>query len=94
VDDAERLARIFRALSLNTRVRILQMLKKRPLCVGALAARLKISSGAVSQHLRILRDADLVVPDRRGYFVHYRLNKKTLAQWKRMANELLSSRHR
>ncbi len=88
--DARRLARIFKALSVETRVRILQLLKDRPLCVGALAARLSVSSGAVSQHLRILRDADLVVPDKRGYFVHYHLNEETLAEWKRMADVLLS----
>ena len=90
--DARRLARIFKALSVETRVRIVQLLKDRPLCVGALAARLNVSSGAVSQHLRILRDADLVVPDKQGYFVHYRINKDTLAKWKEMSNDLLSAR--
>ena len=90
--DAGKLARIFSALSVNTRVRILQLLKEQPLCVGALAARLNVSSGAVSQHLRILRDADLVMPDRQGYFVHYRINKATLAKWKEMASGLLSAK--
>lgn len=89
--DAERLARIFKAFSVDTRVRIVQLLKERELCVGALAARLKVSSGAVSQHLRILRDAGVVFPDRQGYFVHYRIDQRTLAEWKRMADKLLSS---
>jgi DNA-binding transcriptional ArsR family regulator len=89
VADPADLARIFKALSVDTRVRIIQLLKKRPLCVGALSARLDVTQGAVSQHLRILRDVDLVVPDRRGYYVHYSLNEETLAKWKKAAGGLL-----
>jgi DNA-binding transcriptional ArsR family regulator len=91
VADARKLARIFKALSVEARVHIVQLLKKRPLCVGALSARLDVTQGAVSQHLRVLRDADLVVPDRRGYYVHYRLNEKTLARWKEALGRLLEA---
>ena len=87
--NAQTLARIFKALSVEARVRIVQLLKKRPLCVGALSARLDVTQGAVSQHLRVLRDADLLVPDRRGCFVHYHLNEKTLAKWQEAAESLL-----
>jgi DNA-binding transcriptional ArsR family regulator len=87
--DAQRLARIFKTLSVDTRVRMVQILKSRPLCVGALSARLGVTHGAVSQHLRILRDADLVVPEKRGYYVHYRLNEKTLLKWKNSTERLL-----
>jgi DNA-binding transcriptional ArsR family regulator len=66
-------ARVFRALAVEKRLEIVALLAGRTLCVGALSRRLGISAGAVSQHLRILRDAGLVEPDRRGYFVHYRL---------------------
>ncbi len=89
--EAANLARIFKALSVDTRVHIVQLLKKRPLCVGALSARLDVTQGAVSQHLRVLRDADLVIPDKRGYYVHYRLNEKTLAKWKKAAESLLGT---
>ena len=90
--DAAKTARVFGALSAESRVRMLQLLKDGPLCVGALAGRLNLTSGAVSQHLRILRDAGLVVPEKRGYFVHYRINGATLARWKRIAQEMLSIR--
>jgi len=89
--DANKLSRIFRVLSVEARVRIVQLLKDRVLCVGALSARLGVTQGAVSQHLRILRDAELVVPEKRGYYVHYRLNQKTLAKWQAIAEEFLSS---
>lgn len=87
--DAQKLARIFKALSVDTRVRMVQLLKNCALCVGALSARLDVTQGAVSQHLRILRDADLVVPEKRGYYVHYRLNEKTLLKWKNAIERFL-----
>jgi len=38
-----------------------------------------------------LRDADIVTAEKRGYFVHYRVNKRTLARWSEMAAGLLES---
>ena len=76
---------------MGTRVRIIQLLREHPLCVNALAAQLEITQGAVSQHLRVMRDADLVIDERCGYRVHYRLNKNTLAQWRKDIDALLGS---
>lgn len=73
------LSAIFKALCVETRVRIIQELKGQPLCVNALAARLGVTHSAVSQHLRVLRDAGLVQADRRGYWVHYRLDEHGMA---------------
>ena len=86
----DKTARIFKILSVNTRVRMIDILKHRTLCVDALARELKISPAAVSQHLRILRDADIVIAEKRGYFVHYRVNEETLTKWKETADSLLS----
>ena len=88
--DAQRMARIFKALSVATRVQIVQLLKDGTLCVNALAQRVNVSPAAVSQHLRILRDADLVESEKRGYYVHYRVNSKTLQRWRELADGLLS----
>jgi len=89
VTDSEKQARIFKVLSVSTRVRMIDLLKSRPLCVNALARALGITPAAVSQHLRILRDADIVIADRQGYFIHYRVNPKTLAEWNVSAKKLL-----
>ena len=48
------------ALADGTRRRILSLLKENPLSVGELADALPVSQPAVSQHLRILREASLV----------------------------------
>ena len=86
---ANKAARIFKVLSVDTRVRMIELLKSRSLCVNALAKSLSISPAAVSQHLRILRDADVVIAEKRGYFVHYRVNEETLAEWHRTTREVL-----
>ena len=87
--DAEKIARAFKVLSVDTRVKIVQLLKARALCVNALSHHLGVTPAAVSQHLRVLRDADVVIPEKRGYFVHYRLNGKTLRRWKELTHQLL-----
>jgi len=84
-------ARIFKVLAVETRVRMLNLLKRRALCVNALAKALGITPAAVSQHLRILRDANAVIAEKRGYFVHYRLNHKTLIKWAEETRNLFES---
>jgi ArsR family transcriptional regulator len=82
IDDiSERL----KAISDPTRLRIIQLLSqcKRKdcepmLCVNALSKQLGITQSAVSQHLKILRQAGFVTGERRGYFIHYRLNPEQL----------------
>ena len=87
--ETEKAARVFKVLSVETRVRMIELLKRRSLCVNALAKTLNITPAAVSQHLRVLRDADLVIADKQGYFVHYRVNEKTLADWNQTAKRIL-----
>jgi len=89
VKDPKVLARILKVLAVATRVRIVQFLKSRALFVNALAARLDVTQGAVSQHLRVMRDAGLVIDEKRGYFVHYRLNEKTPTAWREEIDKLL-----
>jgi len=88
-DDPNELARMLKVLAAATRVRIVRLLKGRALCVNALAARLGVTQGAVSQHLRVMRDAGIVIDEKRGYWVHYRLNENTLAAWRDALDALL-----
>lgn len=86
VDEVKELARLFKALSDETRLRLLKLLNEQgpegALCVGALAMKLGITQSAVSQHLAILRATGLVIDERRGYFVHYRVNRARLGEWR------------
>jgi DNA-binding transcriptional ArsR family regulator len=58
--------------------------------VNALSKRLGITPSAVSQNLRILRNADLVVGDKQGYFMHYGINRQTMMELQSVVDELFS----
>lgn len=88
---AERTAQLFKALSVEPRVRIIELLRRRHLCVGALARNIGITQSAVSQHLRILRDAGLVKADRRGFFVHYHVNEHALEKLRDAVSGLIEA---
>jgi ArsR family transcriptional regulator len=88
-DDIEDLARRLQAVSVVTRIKILGLLKDRALCVGAIVARLNVTQGAVSQHLRVLREAGYVEADRRGCRVHYRLRPAALGECKQALDRIL-----
>ena len=88
-EETHKLARWLKVLSVGTRLRIIQLLNGHALCVNALAHRLDITQSAVSQHLRILREAGLVIDEKRGYYVHYRLNEKTFSKWKEAISHML-----
>ena len=59
------------------------------LCVNALAHRLGVTQSAVSQHLRILRQAGLVSGIRHGAFVHYTLDQDGLDRSRAVLIEVL-----
>jgi ArsR family transcriptional regulator len=71
-------AELFKILSVETRLEIIEMLKQGPLCVCEIADRLDVTQSAVSQHLRLLKAAGLVHSERRGYWIHYSLNPDEL----------------
>jgi DNA-binding transcriptional ArsR family regulator len=68
-------ATVLDALGDKTRRSILEKLADGPIAVGALADQLPISRPAVSQHLRVLKDAELVVESVAGTRRLYRINQ-------------------
>ena len=86
-DDAERLARIFRALADPARVRLLSLLAARPeqeSCVNDLLAQVELAQPTVSHHLKVLFEVGLVERERRGSWVYYRLHRGSLREISRM----------
>ena len=77
--DANRNADRWGALADGTRLAIVARLAEAPRAVGQLAAGLPVSRSAVSQHLKILKDAGLVEDTVAGTRRIYRLNPVALA---------------
>jgi DNA-binding transcriptional ArsR family regulator len=72
-------AAVLDALGDHTRRSILEILLEGPTAVGALADQLPVSRPAVSQHLRVLKDADLVVESVVGTRRLYRIDRAGLS---------------
>jgi len=65
------LSNMFKALSDPTRLNIIEILSKTPLCVHDIANILDMSQSSISHHLRALRDTRLVKFQREGKLVIY-----------------------
>lgn len=66
-------ANIFKALSDETRLRVLKLLQERELCVCELIQVLDMSQPRISRHLSVLKNAGLVDDRREGKWVYYSL---------------------
>lgn len=76
---------ITRALSDETRVRVLMMLSGGELCLCQIIEILKLAPSTVSKHMSILRQAGLVETRKEGRWIYYRLTDSK----NRPANEIL-----
>ena len=71
--------KILKAMGDPRRFQLLQLVSQRGYCVGALAHASGLSESAVSQHLKILREAGLVYGVKRGYYTHYCVERDALS---------------
>ena len=69
-----------RALADPTRREILNMLKKGRMSAGDIANHFSVTGAAVSKHLSVLRQADLIIDEREGKFIFYELNASVLEE--------------
>lgn len=71
---------VLQALAEPRRRRILELVRERELPAGAIAARFDVSRPAISQHLRVLKEAGLVSERRNGTRRLYRARPEGLAE--------------
>ena len=69
-----------KALSDPTRREILNLLKKGTLSAGEISDAFTVSGAAISRHLSVLKDADLIRDKRDGKFIYYELNASVLEE--------------
>ncbi|MGF7186192.1 ArsR family transcriptional regulator [Desulfitispora alkaliphila] len=82
------IAQIFKALGDETRLKILIILASRRICAKGIAKHLAISDAAVSQHLKVLKEAGIIVGEKIGYYVHYNVQDKTFIEIIEFINKL------
>ena len=81
-------AELFKILSVDKRIEIIELLKKEPMSVNAIAETLGVTQSAISQHLRVLKSAGLVKDERQGYWIYYSLNREVLEKCRQRLNRV------
>jgi DNA-binding transcriptional ArsR family regulator len=82
-------AEMFKALAVETRVKIIELLKsKGPLGAKKIAEFVGITPAAVSQHLRILRQVGFVRSERNGYWIPYSIDEAALQNCRDVLTEI------
>ena len=80
---------MLRALAVETRVKIIELLKsKGPRGTKSIAELVGLTPAAVSQHLRVLRQAGLVRSERKGYWIPYSIVQEALEDCRKVLNEV------
>ena len=74
------MANIFKVLADEQRREILVMLKKERMNAGEIAEKLGITPAALSYHLKLLKEADLVLEYKEKNFIYYEINITVLQE--------------
>ena len=82
-------AEIFKVLAVETRIKIIDLLKSRgPLGAKNIARLIGVTPAAISQHLKILRQAGLVRSERNGYWIPYSIDEEALEDCRKVLNKV------
>lgn len=76
----DNLVKVFKALSDETRLNILILVSNRNICQKGVSKYLGISDSAVSQHIKVLKDAGIITGCKEGYYVLYHINEGVFDQ--------------
>lgn len=74
------LQKTLKAISDPVRREILNLLKEKNLSAGEITAHFSITAAAVSRHLAVLKDAQLIRDSREGKYIFYELNASVLEE--------------
>lgn len=80
---------LLRLISHPVRLKILQTIGRGECCVCHLEARLRLRQAYLSQHLMTLRDSGLLVSERDGRFIYYRLSNPATLDLIQQASKLV-----
>ena len=76
--EGEMMVEVFKALSDSTRREILKLLNEKDMNAGEISRHFAMSNAAITKHLDVLRDAELVSSEKKGKYVIYSINLTVL----------------
>lgn len=88
------IAKIFKALSDPNRIQILELLKAQERCACVLLEELNIVQSTLSHHMKLLCDANIVIPRKEGKWTHYSLNRENNLEVLKILENLLLEKNK
>ena len=86
-------ADLLKALSHPKRLEVVHLLRDKQMCVGEIQEMLGLSQANLSQHLQVLRDAEVLQTQRDGQKVFYKLSDKNIVEASDLLREVLIDRY-
>jgi DNA-binding transcriptional ArsR family regulator len=80
---------IFKAMGDGTRLQILLLLNSKNVCAKGISKHIGISEAAVSQHIKILKQSNIITGHKEGYYIIYNINKEVLQKSTQFMNLLI-----
>jgi len=87
--DKNNLAQYLKAIGDSNRLAILNSLKKKPLCVCEMFLLLNLPQNLASHHLKVLKDADLIISKREGVKIVYARNEKKINEFQDILTNII-----
>ena len=82
---------VLKAIGDENRIKILWIISQKNICAKGIARKLDITEAAVSQHLKILKDAGLIKGDKKGYHIIYTIDKDKLIKVKELIDNIINA---
>jgi len=76
--------KVFKALADKNRRKILEILKKSDMNVGEISRYFNMTGASLSHHLNVLKQANLIISERKGQFIEYSLNTSVFEEVMKM----------
>ena len=67
-----------KAMSHPVRLQMVELLLQRRMCVRSLARHFDVSEPTISVHLKILKNAGLIIGEKKSYYMHYRVIRENI----------------
>jgi len=71
---------LFKAMADPTRRKILEMLREKDLTAGEIAEKFDMTKPSISNHLKILKNAELIVGIKKGQYIFYSINTTVFSE--------------
>ena len=69
-----------KAMSHPIRLQMVELLLQRRMCVRSLARHFEVSEPTISVHLKVLKNAGLIVGEKKSYYMHYRVVRENIEE--------------